>query len=95
MNETSKKPDHNPGKPDPKPPKPDKKLRLTLRTASGSDEENFKADGVAQEILDRAIKRFKMRPEDPNRPYEMRRESDSKVLDRAATLASLGWPTAT
>lgn len=88
--EQTKQPDDKPGRPDPKPPKPDEKLRLTLRTASGSDEENFKSDDVAAEILERAIKRFKMKPEDPNRPYEMRRESDSKVLDRGATLANLG-----
>lgn len=73
-----------------KPPKPDKQLRLVLRTASGTHEENFKADELGQDILDRAIKRFKMAPEDPNRPYEMRRQSDNLKLDRASTLAGMG-----
>ena len=90
MNETSRKPDDTPGKPDPKPPKPDKVLRLVLKTTAGSDEANFKATERAVEILEKAIKRFRLAPDDPKRPYEMRRERDNLILARDALIGDLG-----
>lgn len=77
-------------KPNPKPPKPDRNLRLVMKTTAGTDEANFKAKETAAAILEKAIKRFRMAPDDLKRPYEMRRESDSKVLPRDAIIDDLG-----
>jgi len=69
--------------------KPDHKLALTVRSTSGSFEEEFNSHQLAQKVLDRAIHKLDL---DPNPPqgYVLRRESDGLVLTLAETLGDLG-----
>ena len=69
--------------------KPDRKLALTVRSTSGSFEEEFGHNQRAQKVLDRAIHKLRL---DPNPPqgYVLRRESDGLVLTLSERLADLG-----
>ncbi len=65
------------------------RLRLTVKSTSGSFEDEFAASTKAEHILQEAFRLLKL-DRNPPMPYVLRRESDQLVLTLDEKLADLG-----
>jgi uncharacterized ubiquitin-like protein YukD len=68
---------------------PDNRLRLTVKSTSGSFDDEFAANNKAEHILQEAFRRLKL-DRNPPMPYVLRRESDQLILTLDEKLADLG-----
>jgi hypothetical protein len=71
------------------PPKPDPHIHLTVKSTSGSFDDDFNRSNRAQKVVDDAIKRFNLAT-GPGITYVLRREADNRTLSLAEKLGDLG-----
>jgi glycerol-3-phosphate O-acyltransferase len=69
--------------------KSDNRLSLTVKSTSGSFEDEFAANNKAEHILQEAFRRLNL-DRNPPIPYVLRRESDQLILTLDEKLADLG-----